>query len=400
MTPKIATALFVILFLFAGSGVPVAGADLHGNVSLQARLFAESPALPDQHDQDASIALSAEYFNQLTAETSLSIAPFFRIDSSDSKRSHSDLRECSLLYRAQEFEATIGISKVFWGATEFVHLVDIINQTDAIESLDGEEKLGQPMLRISTIRDWGGIDLFLLPLFRERTFPGSGGRLRPLVPIDTDKAAYESSLKRYHPDLATRYSLSWSGYDLGISEFVGTSREPSLLQEQTTDNTTRLYPYYPQIAQTSLDLQMVHDSWLWKAEALYRSGQGRDFFATTFGFEYTFYGIFNTSMDVGILMEYIFDDREDLTPTPFKNDIMAGLRFTANDAQGTEFLAGISQSTRDSTSYLTLSASRRLGASMKVQLDASLFAAANTESPLYSSDRDDFIQLQLITYFP
>lgn len=46
-----------------------------------------------------------------------------------------------------------------------------------------------------------------------------------------------------------------------------------------------------------------------RGEALYRSGQGRPFIATTFGYEYTFVGIGNGRMNLGVLGKYVFDDR-------------------------------------------------------------------------------------------
>ena len=76
----------------------------------------------------------------------------------------------------------VGIRKEFWGVTEFQHLVDVINQTDGVEDFDGEDKLGQQMVNLSLVNDWGIVDLFLLPGFRERTYAGEEGRLRgPLV---------------------------------------------------------------------------------------------------------------------------------------------------------------------------------------------------------------------------
>jgi hypothetical protein len=50
--------------------------------------------------------------------------------------------------------------------------VDIINQTDLVENIDGEDKLGQPMVHFSYFGDWGVVDFFLLPYLRERTYPG------------------------------------------------------------------------------------------------------------------------------------------------------------------------------------------------------------------------------------
>ncbi len=88
-----------------------------------------------------------------------------------------------------------GIGKVFWGVTEALHLVDIINQTDLVENPDGEQKLGQPLLKFSLERDWGILDFYALPGFRERTFPGEAGRLRTHPRVDTDLASYASDAK-------------------------------------------------------------------------------------------------------------------------------------------------------------------------------------------------------------
>ena len=62
-----------------------------------------------------------------------------RLDSADSSRSHFDLRELNYLWLGDAGELSVGIGKVFWGVAEFVHLVDIINQTDLVENIDEEE---------------------------------------------------------------------------------------------------------------------------------------------------------------------------------------------------------------------------------------------------------------------
>ena len=93
----------------------------------------------------------------------------------DSERTHFDIRELFGLWVFERWELGVGIRKVFWGVTESQHLVDIINQTDLVDSIDGEEKLGQPMVNVSIPHEWGTVDLFILPYFRERTFPGRDG---------------------------------------------------------------------------------------------------------------------------------------------------------------------------------------------------------------------------------
>ena len=94
----------------------------------------------------------------------------------------------SYLHIDDGWDLTAGFDKVFWGVMESSHLVDYINQTDAVEDVDGEDKLGQPMLHLGLQRDWGDLNFFYLPYFRERTFPGRHGRLRAFLVVDTDRA--------------------------------------------------------------------------------------------------------------------------------------------------------------------------------------------------------------------
>ena len=55
-------------------------------------------------------------------------------------------------------------------------------------------------------RDWGLLEFYLMPWFRERTFPGEQGRLRAPLPVDTDEARYESRAGQHHSDVALRWS--------------------------------------------------------------------------------------------------------------------------------------------------------------------------------------------------
>ncbi|MBW1792216.1 MAG: hypothetical protein JRJ14_08175, partial [Deltaproteobacteria bacterium] len=143
--------LLLVLFIFyiipTFISPPCASAtEFTGDIALEGRAFLASPAYPEQRHHSASFAVNAEVYHELSSGSSFIFKPFFRVDSADSERTHGDIREANFLYLADTWEMTVGIGKVFWGATEFVHLVDIINQTDLVEALDGEEKLGQPMV--------------------------------------------------------------------------------------------------------------------------------------------------------------------------------------------------------------------------------------------------------------
>ena len=82
----------------------------------------------------------------------------------------------------------------------------IWNQPDAVADIDGEDKLGQPMVNLEMQCDLGLVGVYLLPYFRERSFAGADGCLRTPLPVDTDAAEYKSSDEVNHIDLALRYS--------------------------------------------------------------------------------------------------------------------------------------------------------------------------------------------------
>lgn len=72
----------------------------------------------------------------------------------------------------------------------------------------------------------------------------------------------------------------------------------------------RLLPVYTIISQVSGDVQLTRGAWLWKGEAIVREGQGDTFAAFTGGLEYTFYGITASGADLGLLVEYHSDGRD------------------------------------------------------------------------------------------
>lgn len=378
---------------------------LSGYVSGEARLFFHDALYPGQADQDGSLAAQPEYYHQWQDGSSFTLTPFGRLDSADTRRTHWDIRELNYLYPQDGWFFRVGVGKVFWGATEFVHLVDVINQTDLVEHIDGEDKLGQPMVEFSITRDWGTLDVFFLPYFRERTFPGRQGRLRPAVVIDTEHPLYESPSKQSNVDVAARYSRTFGDMDFGIYLFKGTNRDPLLVPSEVLDpNATgepRLIPFYDQITQVGTDIQWAMGNWLWKLEALWRDGYLDSHFAAVGGLEYTLVGFAGSRTDVGLVAEYAWDQRGDdpTTTSLFDNDLFLGLRLTPNDTVSTQLLMGVMQDLGEAETVLTIEASRRLGSHWRLILDAWFFLAQPEDSILYDIRDDDFLRLELAYFF-
>lgn len=383
--------------------VAMAG-EWRGNATADYHWFVNDGAFPGQEKTYLSAAIEPEYFTDWNDGYDLfTFKGFYRKDQYDDERSHADIRELSWLHAGDDWELTAGIGKEYWGVTESLHLVDVINQTDLVENIDGEDKLGQPMIAVSLIRDWGVLYASVLPGFRERTFQGVRGRPRfPLV-IDTDNPEYESSRKEKHIDYALRYSHSIGDWDIGLSYFNGTSREP----RYRITAPTVIVPVYEQINQLGVDLQAVIEEWLWKLEVINRTGQGKTFMAAVGGFEYTFVGVFDSDLDVGLISEYIYDQRDTTFNTAgaafsgvaFQNDLVIGARITLNDAQSSEILFSLIENLDGDGRSYNLEASRRLGDSWVLSLEARGVSGVTPNSVLSSFSQDNRVRTELAYYY-
>lgn len=329
----------------------------------------------------------------------MTIRLFARLDQRDDQRTHFDIRELNWLRLSGDWEWRIGIGKVFWGVTESNHLVDIINQTDVVENVDDEDKLGQPMVKAIWLRDWGALQFFMLPYFRERRFPGNNARLRTPVAVDGDHAEFESSRERRHFDWALRANGTIGLLDFGVSQFIGTARSPQLLLRVNDDGQAVLIPRYNQIKQTGLELQAIIGDWLWKLEAIYQFNPVEDFFAAVGGAEYTFVGVSNSAIDVGVLAEFNYDNRQGNSPSPFQNDLFVGARLTFNDVQSTQFLAGGFFDLDNAGRSFRIEASRRLGESWKLTLELQTLSNLSENDPLFGLQKDDFVQIDFGYFF-
>ena len=383
------------------------------DLGLQSRSYFDR-GLQGQNRFQPSLSARVDFYRAWDDESqSLTFSPFARLDSRDDERTHFDLRELFWSRVADDCELHVGFKQVFWGVTEFYHLADIINQTDLVEDIDGEDKLGQPMVHLSLTRDWGIVDLFMLTGFRERTFPGRDGRLRPVIPVDVDRPIYESGAEDKRIDGAVRWSHHWGPLNFGLYHFSGTGRDPGFQPRVKGDGDLVLRPVYRVIDQTGFDGQAIFGDWLFKLEAISRSGDGDRYAAATGGFERTLVGAFGSRSDLGLIMEYIYDERgEDAYNTFFEGALALGSRWTLNDVADTQALLGVIWDVDSGEYTLSLEASRQLGASWMLLLEGRVFggvSSANPEASLEENlrdlsrfaalEQDDYLQLEFTRYF-
>lgn len=448
-------------------------------VGLEARYFPDEPADDRQFD---GVNLSASLNPSMVLDWDdrdqrISVELFGRVDQHDAARTHADVREALYRYTARSHEWRIGWGRVFWGATESANIVDIVNQRDFVEDPGGTSRLGQPMVNLSLFLGAATLDFYLLPGFRERTFPDTDGRPRPLLPVDDDAARFESDAGDNHVDLALRYRRNLRGWDVGVSYFRGTARDPrfdigfddctaevallpitgGLLPPLTVDcaqadihappaddlllgevavtvDNPVFVPVYDQIDRVGLDIQGQRGRTLWKLEAIHEWSRAGDFHALAGGFEYSFYDLGGSGMDLGVIAEYLYDSRGRIDPdlaraaaalgrrerlafadidqaqafrdslgtqraAPFNNDIFVGTRLSVNDLPSTTLLAGAIVDAETGAMLGSLEASRRLGSRMRLSATIRVFANLPVTDPAFGFRRDDYLQVRLTRFF-
>lgn len=164
------TALFGALCMFFTLCSNVQAFELSGNVTAEYRYFFESPFRDSLEGSNLSLSFEPKLYHLFAdSRDSVTFIPFVRLDQSDSQRTHWDIRELKWQKAVlNQWELRVGIDKVFWGVTETVHLVNIINQIDMVENPDEEDLLGQPTIRHNS----RGVPLLVAIRFPGSSLPG------------------------------------------------------------------------------------------------------------------------------------------------------------------------------------------------------------------------------------
>jgi len=440
----------ILSLLLALAPLAANAADWGGRIETEARRFYE--AAPETN---LSAALTLNFSADLAGDRTQLLGELFaRHDRDDRARSRGDVRELYYEALGPSFEFRAGNRRVFWGVTEARHLVDIINQSDFVEDLANGSKLGQPMLSYNWIGALGSTEFFLMPYQRRRTYPGPEGHPQLPFPMDRGATRYQSARGQQHLDGALRYRNSFGPLDLGLAYFDGTAREPTILpclrqgsgfentedgpncevfaaamaeaptsplpefltpllqqlglapsDEQVAAEITQrvldnlvLVPYYPRLRQYSLDALYAAGDWAWKLEALARELGGDHSWAAVGGFEYTLGDVAASGWDLGLLAEYLYDQKVDLVSSRYDHEYFAGTRLSLNDVAGTQILAGglIDKSRRERA--WQVEASSRLNDSLKATLKWRGFSGGNHDPYLDFLEREDMLSLNLELY--
>ena len=359
-------------------------------VSFEGTLFSGAPPSGSPAHELALVVRSQHGLRFDAGSQRLTAVPFVRLDVAGGGRTRIDFQELSWQAVWRRWAFRVGLSQVHWGVAESRSLVDIINQRELVEGHAEYVKLGQPMINVSGSGDWGQIGLYLLPWFRERPGRGRAAMTWSAWPVRYDRAVYESNNRHRHLDWAVRWSRRFGAWDVAISHFSGTNREPRFVEDRTDAVTAFLAPHYDLIDRTGAELQWISGGWIWKLEAVAERGGPAAFAAAVGGFEYAFADY------LSVLLEYTYDSRGHQATTSVQDDLYAGARLLLPDGaiHGGVF---IDRQSRNVIGQLELT--RRLNDELTVGVEGRAFVGRSALEPRFAARRSSFLAVKINRYF-
>jgi hypothetical protein len=367
-----------------------------GYLGVEGRLFIHPPAFPGQVRHAFALVAQPEVSYASEDRRHRINAMLFGRLSVEPGYGSADVRELYWQYRQDRWSLLAGMNRVFWGATESRHAIDIVNQSDMRENYVGDVKLGQLMVAASLQRAWGQLEFYALPVFRTRAFPVNDDRLRLELPVEDGEVLDGPPF-----DVAARVSVSRGDGDLHAYYFHGMNREPNLIPVfDGSGAPTALRPIYKQIDQFAADLQYTLGGWLFKGELMHRSTPDTHYQAAVGGLEYGISRLFGGVSDLALLSEYQFDNRPDTEwpAAPAKSGIYAGMRLAVNDTKSSEAKAGVIHDLSSHAWLIKADFTRRLIEQWGLSVAYSGFLNVGSSRALSDFSRDSYFTITLRRY--
>lgn len=386
-------AIFVVASLFyATNAYSDYDISFDGFVGTSYRYYPESGMYSGQiGDSHWDLIFSPKIILSTEENYSFVFEGFSRMENLETYRNHSDVRQFYLLKTHGNYDFTVGIIKEFWGVAESKNIVNIVNQVDFSEGIDEKERLGQLAMALTRITNFGSLGIYWFPEFEARDYPDKFARFQFPKSIDSSVSSFDVN-NRKGREFAIRYSGSFNELDIGLHTFFGINREPIFVENEDSSS---LIAHYPDAEQFGLDLQYTRDAWLLKLEMIINNNHYEDYNALVSGFEYTFFQLFKSSHDLGIVFEYLFSEKDKYFQDPLSDDVFYGIRYAFNGLSSATFLAGVVEDLDTGGKQAKLEFSSRLNNQIQLKLD-SVFISDDDE--LYPFRNDSFLELTFEWY--
>lgn len=440
--------------LFLGMAQLAAAQDIRfeGEAGFIARTFFKDGALPGQIGSGTSLIGTL----QLGVTADLSFGRFVgELQASKDDRTgvtDFDISKAYLEGDIGQMRWLVGSDVVFWGVVESYNPVNIINQRGSFADIAEDQRLGQPMVKLSFDTDnLGTFSLFGLLDFREQTYAEASERFRLNATPDESRTIFESD-RDYGVALRNTNTLSMQNgsLDYALSFFSGRDRQPvylpgcsfrtdtvsepvcsavnadvraaydSLTVSDGNNYIRQIFdasgpdtqnfllagdsvgavPYYQDLHQIGLELAYSTGDWQFKFEGAQRITERETYFSGVVGAEYSFPNFFGLDGSLSLAAEYIYDDRSIFQPATFlDDDVFAALRYEFNNIADTQItLSGLYDLETDGA-LVNLNLSSRLSDSARIEFSTTFIDADDPADPLSSFSDDDFFEVNLKYFF-
>ncbi len=368
--------------------------ELGGELGVDYRYFPDDAQFSEQLDLSGFEYYLKPRLRIKQGDTSFVFEPVLRKGRQSGYRDYFDVGELYWSKSGRNSAFRFGFVKEFWGVTESRNIVNLFNQVNLIEDFDQKNKLGQFTVNYSYIGTSGEFSVYWLPYFRKRDFPDQTQRFLLSPPVAKGNSSFEGTSSSGVKDIAVKYSSSFGLWDIGASYFRGLDREPWLLSRSTGDSSQAVYLLTNRF---NLESQYTGDNLLVKSEVSFSRNNIDNYFSSVLGLEYTFYQVFDSNLDVGLLAEYLYSDRRDISADLFEDDFFTAVRFGFNDVGDSDILIGVlvDQPTREK--IIQFEFNTRIKNSWNIELKGTVFS--DTQDTLMSLSEDSLIRATISYHF-
>ena len=290
-------------------------------------------------------------------------------DSSEKQRDYIDINELYLLRSFNDFDFYLGKKIIFLGSLEAYNIVDIFNRQNYKKDMLSDYKTGAFLSGVNYYsEDDSRLNIYIKGFEEDIEFSDQNSPYYPfgnnsydkdlLFANGSERASFLSTyLKTYDEDITADISYGvFYGYD-------------NRLLYTKIDNTYRTM-LFQSMKLFTYDTFVI-DSTLIKLEASYTKIKDdggfslEDFYEFGFGGEYTFEQIID-SHNLGLIAEFYKSDSE---LTSMQSDLFFALRYSLNDMDSSEFLAGIVKDTQNNERNLYFKYEGRISDTLKASSD-------------------------------
>ncbi len=375
--------LLVVALAHPSAAVP----QWNGDLTLQGRAFGSARDSLARTEPTLTLSLDG-WFDSRYLDVSLGAQ--IRLDPSNRDRSRFDL-DGTYVRAPGSVDLLVGFQSVRWGVLESARIVDIINQTDPEARWPHQVFLSQPMVVASLSLPVGEIDAYLLPWARPRPFAGRSARTWSGQDVSGSACRYtSSSFEKRHLAWAARWTLPISVWDLGISYFDGTDRDPYFEPRFTSDGVHSYVPIYSRVRRVGLEMQFTAASWLGKLELASAHREIGSYTLLGGGIEYA------PTNYLSLVAEFLYDSRAAQSTTSLERDVFVGTRLSFQDG----YVAGgfyVDMSSRNVIGSLAVM--RRFGDDLAMGLELRGFRGSRDSEPQLALLEESSLALSLVKYY-